>query len=256
MNWDAIRKEYETSDITLKALAEKHEIKLGTLKSRKSREGWERDATSSNATKATEKVAKSDDVSWIDIENEYVTDVRRKPCTLESLADKYKLSFSRVSKYASKNNWNQKRQEYAKAVQQKHIEKSVELITNDTAKVAARHFAASDVLLSAIEKALQDKDELYKYVEKMREGYGPGAFSESVEAHTLEALNEGKVMSLANALDKLQKMQRQTLGMLDAKDQHKVEMDKRKAGDGQEEYESDGFIEALDSKIAEVWGDE
>ncbi len=63
-------------------------------------------------------------------------------------------------------------------------------------------------------------------------------------------------MSLANALDKLQKMQRQTLGMLDAKDQHKVEMDKRKAGDGQEEYESDGFIEALDSKIAEVWGDE
>lgn len=46
MNWDAIRKEYETSDITLKALAEKYEIKLGTLKSRKSREGWERDATS------------------------------------------------------------------------------------------------------------------------------------------------------------------------------------------------------------------
>jgi phage terminase small subunit len=50
MNWDAIRKEFETSDITLKALAEKHEIKLGTLKSRKSREGWER-ATKKDATK-------------------------------------------------------------------------------------------------------------------------------------------------------------------------------------------------------------
>lgn len=61
MNWDAIRKEYETSDITLKTLAEKHEIKLGTLKSRKSREGWERatkkDATS-NATKKKKDATK------------------------------------------------------------------------------------------------------------------------------------------------------------------------------------------------------
>ncbi|MDP5267240.1 hypothetical protein HJ577_018375 [Shouchella clausii] len=45
MNWEDIRKEYETTSITLKALAEKHGVKLGTLKSRKSREGWSRDAT-------------------------------------------------------------------------------------------------------------------------------------------------------------------------------------------------------------------
>jgi len=255
MNWDAIRKEYETSDITLKALAEKHEIKLGTLKSRKSREGWERDATAT-ATQPTEKVAKPDDVSWIDIENEYVTDVRRKPCTLKQLSEKHNISFDRIKQVSAERKWTEKREKHYTTTAQKTAEKSAELLSDDLSKVAARHFAVSDVLLSAIEKALQDKDELYKYVEKMREGYGPGAFSESVEAHTLEALNEGKVMSLANTLDKLQKMQRQTLGMLDAKDQHKVEMDKRKAGDDQEEYESDGFIEALDSKMAEVWGDD
>jgi phage terminase small subunit len=51
MNWDAIRIEYETTDITLKALAEKHNVKLGTLKSRKSRDGWSRDATQKDATK-------------------------------------------------------------------------------------------------------------------------------------------------------------------------------------------------------------
>ncbi|WP_263531574.1 phage terminase small subunit [Salmonella enterica] len=45
MNWEDIKKEYETTSITLKELAEKHGVKLGTLKSRKSREGWERDAT-------------------------------------------------------------------------------------------------------------------------------------------------------------------------------------------------------------------
>ncbi|PEJ57413.1 terminase [Bacillus sp. AFS002410] len=42
MNWDVIRNEYKTTDITLAALAEKHHVKLGTLKSRKSRESWTR----------------------------------------------------------------------------------------------------------------------------------------------------------------------------------------------------------------------
>ncbi|ALC81739.1 MULTISPECIES: phage terminase small subunit [Bacillus] len=46
MNWQQIREEYENSSITLKALAEKYGVKLGTLKSRKSREGWSRNATS------------------------------------------------------------------------------------------------------------------------------------------------------------------------------------------------------------------
>ncbi|KQL57225.1 MULTISPECIES: phage terminase small subunit [Bacillaceae] len=58
MNWEEIREEYETTTITLKALAEKHGAKLGTLKSRKSREGWERDATKGeDATKvATNRI--------------------------------------------------------------------------------------------------------------------------------------------------------------------------------------------------------
>lgn len=56
VNWDEIKREYETTKITLAKLAEKHEIKLGTLKSRKSREKWSRDATVKDATK-TKKVA-------------------------------------------------------------------------------------------------------------------------------------------------------------------------------------------------------
>lgn len=49
-NWDEIRIEWETSKITLAALAEKHSVKLGTLKSRKSREKWSRGATKKDAT--------------------------------------------------------------------------------------------------------------------------------------------------------------------------------------------------------------
>jgi len=55
-NWDEIKHEWETTKITLADLAKKHNIKLGTLKSRKSREKWSRDATEKDATK-TKKVA-------------------------------------------------------------------------------------------------------------------------------------------------------------------------------------------------------
>lgn len=52
MNWDAIRIEYEETNITMKALAEKHDIKPTTLRSRKNREKWEkRNTTKKVATK-------------------------------------------------------------------------------------------------------------------------------------------------------------------------------------------------------------
>jgi len=44
-NWEEIRHEWETTKITFKDLAEKHDVKLGTLKSRRSREKWSRGAT-------------------------------------------------------------------------------------------------------------------------------------------------------------------------------------------------------------------
>lgn len=42
MDWQAIRIEYETSDITLKALADKYGVKDATIRSRKNREKWQR----------------------------------------------------------------------------------------------------------------------------------------------------------------------------------------------------------------------
>lgn len=55
MNWEEIRKEYETSPITMKDLAEKHGVKLGTLKSRASREKWKSNQGKKVATKKATK---------------------------------------------------------------------------------------------------------------------------------------------------------------------------------------------------------
>lgn len=62
-NWDEIKHEWETTKITLADLAEKHDIKLGTLKSRKSREKWLRDATEKDATKTAKVATVKEDAS-------------------------------------------------------------------------------------------------------------------------------------------------------------------------------------------------
>ena len=51
-NWGEIRKEFETTKKTLQQIADQFDIKLGTLKSRKSREGWTRGTKKKDATKS------------------------------------------------------------------------------------------------------------------------------------------------------------------------------------------------------------
>jgi|SRR5690625_2728196 len=61
--WEDIRQDWETSKITLKALAEKHDVKLGTLKSRKSREAWSRDPVKKDATNTGDATNKTNKVA-------------------------------------------------------------------------------------------------------------------------------------------------------------------------------------------------
>jgi phage terminase small subunit len=253
-------------NITNRAIAEQLGVPEKTISAWKSRDKWDEKlkgidcSTAKNeCSTANDKCSTTNDkgdISWIEIENEYVTDIRKKPCTLKDLAEKYGIPYKRVREYAAEHQWTEKRDKYRTNVGQKTAEKTAEIISNELSTVTARHFRVSDKLISIIEQALEDENELYKYVEKLRQGYGPGEFDESIVVDVKDALNDSKLVNIVNSLEKLQKMQRQTLGILDAKDQHKIEMDKRKMGDDDTEYEDDGFLEALDGKIKEVWDDE
>ncbi len=238
-------------EMKLKDIAVELGVSDSQIRKWKSQDKWEH-SMNGNVTKSKGNVTnKTETVSWVEIENEYVTDIRRKPCTLEDLSKRYKVSISRLEKYAAKNEWSRKRRNYVEKVQKKHIEKSAELISDDLSNVTARHLRISDKLLNVIEEALEDKNEFYKVVEKLRTGYGPGEFSEEIVTETVDALNESKLLNVVNAADKLQKMQRQTFGILDAKDQLKIF-----GKDDNEEYEDDGFEDALNATTSEVWKDD
>jgi len=89
-NWDLIRQEYENSNITMKALAEKYGVKDSTLRSRKNREKWQRNATDKNATqrinvatkKQQNKTQKKNKATTKEpvIENDDLTDKQRIFC--------------------------------------------------------------------------------------------------------------------------------------------------------------------------------
>ncbi|MBB6446475.1 terminase small subunit [Bacillus benzoevorans] len=83
-NWDEIRKEWETSDVSFKELAEKYNIKDSTIRSRKNREKWHRNhATQRKKTVATQKRDKSppkNEDKETNIENDELTDKQRLFC--------------------------------------------------------------------------------------------------------------------------------------------------------------------------------
>lgn len=75
VNWDEIKQEWETTKITLAKLAEKHGVKLGTLKSRKSRDAkdgnpWSRDATETAKVATIKEDAPTDEVVYFTDDDE------------------------------------------------------------------------------------------------------------------------------------------------------------------------------------------
>lgn len=65
----------------------------------------------------------TNNISWVDIENEYVTDIRKKPCTLESLSEKYNIPIRTVRDYSTKRNWSKKEQNSSKVQAKKQQKK-------------------------------------------------------------------------------------------------------------------------------------
>lgn len=92
VNWEQIRFEFESTNVTMKALAERHNIKSATLRSRKNREKWERNekpkdvATQrNNATQRKNVATKKESVAQPDrpklvIDNDELTEQQKMFC--------------------------------------------------------------------------------------------------------------------------------------------------------------------------------
>lgn len=161
-NYENAEKDY-MDGMKYKDIAEKYGTTINTVKSWKKRYGWNREEgahkTEKVCTQNRKGVHPEDDISWVEIEHEYVTDINRKPCSLEDLAKKYSIPIQTVMDQSAKGKWSDKRREYKEDTKKKALEKA----SDADADRIARLLSIAD---KAADKAEQALDELEQYVVK------------------------------------------------------------------------------------------
>lgn len=91
-------------------------------------------------------------IDWKTIETEYVTtDISHR-----QLAEKYGIGRSRLSQYASKEKWKEKRDKHRTRV----VSKAVSAVGNKQAERTAKLIGVSDILLDKVKSLLEADEEL------------------------------------------------------------------------------------------------
>ena len=96
-------------------------------------------------------------VNWRKIKTDYISDLT---ASYRSLAEKYKISPSLVSKRASEEGWVQARKEYSEKVVQAMLNERARA----SAQVLARFSGAAEKALAQVEEALADDKQFYRYL--------------------------------------------------------------------------------------------
>jgi len=281
-NWDEIKLEWETTKITLADLAEKHGIKLGTLKSRKSREKWSRDATEKDATKikkvATVKEdAPKDEIIYFEAEgDDGLTDKQRLFCMyyvkcFNQTVAAIKAGYARDSAHV----------EGSRLLRNAKVVTEVKRLKGELRK--GLFIDATDVLEKYVQIAFADVTD---YVEFGRErvqligAFGPVTdkddkpvmidqdfvrFKEhdEVDGTIVTEIKMGKDGASIKLADKMRALDflAKHFDLLNERERKQLEIEKAKAslelskiairkenGDDDDEYEDDGFLEAIEGK--------
>nr|DAE36672.1 MAG TPA: Terminase small subunit [Caudoviricetes sp.] len=256
-------------------------IAEGTVRSWKNRYKWDAggNATLQKKEKKERNVAKkiatqNNDASWVEIEHEYVTDISRKPCSLEDLADKYDIPIKTLKDRCAKDGWVRKRTEYVLDTCQKAKEKS----SDADADRIVRLLSIADKAAEKVEQAL---GELEQYVVRDKKKVKTVEYKDdtAIGKPTKEIIDETEHINIASGpIDRLG-LSQVTGALKNLKDiymipnaldaqKHSQEMDKRKLEvdllklemqtkeSADDTPEQDNFLDALNTSAQEVWSDE
>lgn len=288
VNWDEIKQEWETTKVTLAALAEKYDIKLGTLKSRKSREAWARGTAKKVATKK-KRVATN---SKKDATNS-VDDIPSLDQLIEDISMTEKQSLFCIY-YVKSFNATQAAIQAGYAKDSAHAEGSRLLRNVKVAEEIRRikgemrqgiFIDAMDVLDKYIKIAFADITDYTTFGKKevpvigmmgpvldeegnqlMKEiNYVDLNESSMVDGSIITEVKQGKDGVSIKIADKMKALDKLSLyfDLFPDKFQREVEEEKLKiahhkvfGGNEPEQYEDDGFNDALNATTLEVWKDD
>lgn len=242
----------------------------GTIRRWKNTYDWDNERSDCKANESE----RSELVSWVEIEHEYVTDISRKPCSLEDLAKKYSIPIDTIKDRSAKDGWVRKRTEYTQQTLQKVKEKS----SDADADRIARLLSIAD---KAAEKAEQALGELEQYVVRDKKKVKTVEYKDdtAIGKPTKEIIDETERINIASGPIDRRGLSQVTGALKNLKDiymipnaldaqKHSQEMDKRKLEvdllklemqtkeSADDTPEQDNFLEALNASAQEVWSDE
>lgn len=228
----------------------------GTVRRWKSTHGWDSERSECDANRKSER---SESVSWVAIEYEYVTDIRKRPCSLEKLAKKYEIPIDTLKDRCARDGWVKKRADYT----QKTLQKAQEKASDKDADRIARLLQIADM---ATDKAEQALGELEQYVVRDKKKVRTVEYKDNmaIGKPTKEVIDETEHINIASgpvdrlglsqvtsALKNIKELYALPVDMESKK--YQAEFDRRKAekeGGETTEYESDGFMDALQGDVA------
>ena len=183
--------------------------------------------------------------NWDKIRIEYET----TKISLRKLAEKHGISFSTLKSHAVPERWADTRHDVQQEIATKTQRKTKDKLIDKIAEANALHFELNQKLLSIAKSALDDTDQFYKHIVKLRQGLGAGEFSEEITTEKLEAINSKALLNIAAVVEKASQEQRKILGIVDEKDKQKLEIErqrleieKSKADIGSDEDDDTGII--------------
>lgn len=201
-NYEKAEQDY-MAGMKYKDIAEKYGTTINTVKSWKKRYGWNREEgahkTEKVCTKNRKGVHPEDDISWVEIEHEYVTDIKKKPCTLEGLSKKYNIPFATIMEKSAEGKWSEKRRKYIENTKKKALEKS----SDADADRIVRLLSIAD---KAAEKAEQALGELEQYVVKDKKKVRTVEYKDNtaIGKPTKEVIDETEHINIADGpIDRL-----------------------------------------------------
>lgn len=279
-NWEEIQKEWETTKITLAALAEKYDVKLGTLKSRKSREAWVRGPYKNDATKKKKDatISKRMQPKEVFVESDDLTDKQRLFCiyyikSFNQTMAAIKAGYSRHSAHVRgselvRNSKVADEIRRLKGEMQQGVFIDAMDILNKYIQIAFADIT-DFVEFGSVEKSERSPetgevllDENFKPI-TYKQGYVDFKPSDEVDGTIITELKLGRDGVVVKLADKMKALDFLTKHFDMVPDHFKRQLETEKlkiahakvfGNEDPEQYEDDGFNEALDATTSEVWG--
>ena len=235
-------------------------IAEGTVRSWKNRYKWDDggNATLQKKEKKERNVAKkiatqTNDASWVEIEHEYVTDISRKPCSLEDLARKYSIPIQTIKDQSATGKWSDKRAEYKLKTNQKLIEKS----SDADADRIVRLLSIADKAAEKAEQALGEKVKTVEYKDNTAIGKPTKEIIDETERINIASgpIDRLGLSQVTGALKNLKEIY-MIPAALEKQSAETALLKAKVQTDDEEETADDGFLEALQGSAAEDWMDE